>query len=271
MATIPTPLRAGLETDAGGNYPSQLNQRELRLLWAALKNKNLEDTFRQALVVSNFDDAAGTIYTGDAAEVLGFDSGLANYEVYQAAVASAAVVAPYQSADGLELQPVAAGDALELSNGITSLSRCAFTVGTDAEFFWEATVKIDDISDVTEIFAGFRKAAAYTADPDDYTDMAAFHVGATDDGRISLATILNDAATTMTDTTESDWTDGGSHTLRVEVNRLGQVKFLYDGEEPAATIAFTFDSGDVVIPFLHLNTETGDPGVSISSWRCGKK
>lgn len=251
------------------SYPRKFGVRELQLLKSALYNKNIDDTFEQALVVSNFDDADGTIYTGATAEVGSFNSGRHQYEFYQAAVASAAVVAPYQSADGLELQPVAAADALELTNGISSRSRAAFTVGTDAAFFCEAKIKIDDISDVTEFFYGFRKAEAYQADPDSYDEMAAFNVGLDADGQIEIHTILNNAATAETDTTLTDWADAGEKTLRIEVAKNGQCKFYVDGVEPTVTAAFTFDAGEVVVPFLHLNTETGDPGLSISTWRCG--
>lgn len=262
--------RLGMETEVAGNYPLKHNARERKLAETIREDKNLTDTFDQALIVSNMDNTDGTAYTGATGEVVAIHSGKAAYEVYQAAVASAAVVTPRQSADGLELKPVAAGDALELSMGTSSRGRGAMTVGTSEPFFIEATIKIDDISAVTEMFLGWRKAEAYQADPDSYDEMAAFNIGKDADGQIEIHTILNNAATAETDTTEDDWVDGGEHTLRIEVDAAGRCKFLLDGEEPAVTASFTFDDGEVVVPFLHLNSETGDPGVSISSWRVGK-
>lgn len=269
-----TANRLGIVRDAPGNSPTRHSKRERKLLETAREDKNISDTFRQALIMSNMDNADGTVYTGATAEVLAIDSGKAIYEVYQAAVNSAAVVTPYTSASGLELKPVAAADALELTNGTTSLSRAAFTVGTDADFFCEATITIDDISDVTEIFYGFRKAEAYAADPDSYDAVAAFHIGATDDGRISITTSVA-STETVVDTTLTDWVDDvagtGTHTLKIIVRKSGRVEFLFDGAAPTVTVtSFSFTAAEVVVPFLHLNTETGDPGLSISSWKVGR-
>lgn len=263
-------IELGIETDNPGNYQTRLNKRELKLAEAVREDQNIEDTFQQALAIPAMDQADGTAYTGAAAEVLAVNSGKAMYEVYQAAVATPAVVTPYQSASGLELKPVAAADALELTNGTTALSRAAYTVGASSKtVFCEATIKIDDISDVTEAFFGFRKAEAYQADPDNYDEMASIHVGDATDGQIEIHTILNGGATSETDTTLTDWADAAEKTLRIEVNQDGVCKFFVDDAEPTVTASFTFDANEVIVPFLHLNTETGDPGLSISSWKVG--
>lgn len=269
------PVILGQETDTIKNYQRKLNQREKKLAEAVLYNENIDDDFPQALVLSNMDNADGTVYTGAAGEELGFHSGRAAYEVHQAAVATPAVVTPYQSADGLEVKPVAAADALEITNGITALSRAAHVVGSflhpDKLVYFKTKIKIDDISDVTELAVGFRKAEAYQAAVDDYDEMAAFNIGADADGQIEIHTILNNAATVETDTTETDWADGGEHTLEITVDNNGVCKFYYDGAEPTVTAAFTFDAAEVIVPFLFLDTETGDPGVSVSEWKCGYK
>lgn len=266
------PVIIGQETDTVSNYQRKLNKREAKLAEAILYNENIDDDFSSALVISNMDND-GTVYTGATGETIGMHSGRAQYECYQAAVAAAAVVTPFQSADGLELKPVAAADALEISNGTTALSRAAHVVGSfvdpDKEVYFKIKMKIDDISDVTEIFCGFRKAEAYQADPDSYDEMAAFNIGKDGDGQIEIHTILNNAATAETDTTETDWADAGEHTLEIRVKNNGVTKFYYDGAEPTVTTAFTFDSGEVILPFVHMNSETGDPGVSISEWKVG--
>ncbi len=266
-----TPVKFGLEKQLGANsldYPRKFNARETKLAQAVISHKGVEDTFNQALIVSNFDDADGTIYTGAAAEVLAFNSGVAVYEAYLAAVATPAVLAPYQSADGLELRTIGVADAVELTMGNTARSRGAFTVGTSDAFFFETTFKIDTIANVTEIFCGFRKAEAYQVDPDSYAAVAGFHIGATDDGRISITTSIT-STETVTDTTLTDWVDGGSHTLRVDVSKSGACTFSFDGAAPTVTKVFSLTAAEVVIPFLHLNAETADPGLSISSWRVG--
>lgn len=267
-----TPLT--IETLLAGEYPKRFNKRELKLIEALLSDQNIDEDFQQALIVSNMDNADGSVYTGAAGEECSFHTGKNAFEFHQAAVATPAVVTPFQSADGLEVKPVAAADALEITNGITALSKAAYTVGSfpeDKTIFFECTVKIDDISDVTELAVGFRKAEAYQAAVDDYDEMAAFNIGQDADGQIEIHTILNNAATAETDTTETDWADGGEHTLRVEVANDGVCTFKYDGAEPTVTATFTFDSGEVIVPFLFLDTETGDPGVSVSAWKCGVK
>ncbi len=267
------PLILGQETDTVSNYQRKANARERKLAEAILYSENIDDDFSSALVCSNFDNTDGTIYTGAAGEKIGVHSGRAGYEYYCAA-GTAAVVAPYQSADGLEVKPQITAGAVEMTNGTTALSRAAHVVGsllaTDAkEIYFKTKIKIDDISDVTELWVGMRKAEAYQADPENYDELVAFNIGKDADGQIEIHTILNGATTVETDTTETDWANGGEHTLEIRVTNGGVVSFLYDGATPTVTKAFTFDSGEVILPFLHLDTETGDPGVSISEWKVG--
>lgn len=265
-------IAIGIETDVAGNYQQRLNNREKKVVESVINNENIDDDFPQALVVSNFDNVDGTIYTGAAAEVLSFHSGRAAYEVYQAAVATPAVIAPFQNSTGLVLQPVAAADAFELTNGTTALAKSAYVVGSflrGKKIYFEATIKIADISDVTEAFFGWRKAEAYQVDPDSYAAVAAFHIGATDDGRISITTSVS-STETVVDTTLADWADGETHTLRIEVTDEGLCKFLYDAAAPTVDVpGFSFTAAEVIVPFFHVNTETGDPVVSISSWEVG--
>jgi hypothetical protein len=268
------PMILGQETDTIKNYQRVPNAREKKLAEAILYSENIDDDFSSAIVVSNFDNADGTIYTGAAGEELGFHSGRAAYEMHVAAAATPAVIAPFQSADGLELKPVAAADALEITNGTTALSRAAHVVGsllaTDAkEVYFKCKFKIDDISDVTEMAIGWRKAEAYQAAVDDYDEMASINIGQDADGQVEIHTILNNGTTTETDTTETDVVDGGEHTVEIRVKNNGVCTFYWDGAEPTVTAAFTFDSGEVIVPFVFLDTETGDPGVSISEWKCG--
>ncbi len=170
----------------------------------------------------------------------------------------------------MELKPVAAADALELTNGITSLSKAAHTVGSlkQPKIFFQTKIKIDDISDVTEMFIGFRKAEAYQVDPDSYAAVAAFHIGATDDGRISITTSVS-STETVVDTTLTDWGDGDEKTLRIEVQNDGKCSFFVDGATPTVTASFSFTAAEVIVPFIHMNSETGDPGVSISQYQVG--
>jgi hypothetical protein len=113
---------------------------------------------------------------------------------------------------------------------------------------------------------GFRKAAAYTANIDDYTDFAVLNVIS---GDIYIETADDNAATTSTDTTDN-WADGASKTLEVYVSAAGVVTYKIDGVAPTTTAAFTFDNGDTVVPFFYfLHAADVAGSVLLESWECG--
>jgi hypothetical protein len=268
-------------------YPKLHDAREVRLYDTLKNDRNSQDDFKGCdPVVSACVSNGTTPLPAEAAvgQIISFQTDRLKYEMYYAVGNSTGTMLysmPYLSADGLEITLDAdntdGATAIEFNNGTTARSRNAYTIGTDPAFFFEATLKIDDISDLEEIFMGFRKAEAYQADPDDYDEAVGFHIGETGatvaDGQINLFKILNNAATSYVDTTETDWADAGEHTLRVEVSQQGVVTWYYDNLVPVVSSTFTFDNGEVVLPFLYLDATTGstngDPGVSISSWKCG--
>lgn len=177
------------------------------------------------------------------------------------------ITAPSLSATGLDIgMDQTDNDGVELSHGITAKSRHSFTVGTDGPFFLRVKFKIADVSGTDDCAIGFRKAAAYGANIDDYTDMAVLNVIS---GDINIETILNNAATTTTDTTDN-WADGETHTLQVNVSAAGVVTYKLDGAAPTTVAAFTFDSADTVVPFmffLHASDVAG--AVELIEWECG--
>jgi hypothetical protein len=161
--------------------------------------------------------------------------------------------APVLHADGLDVtMDETANDGVEISQGITARSRSAFVVGTDAAFYAKLKIKIPDVSGTDDCAFGFRKAEAYQANIDDYDEMACLNVIA---GNITIETILNNAATTSTDTTD-DFADGETHTLEVYVSAAGVVTYKIDGVAPTVTAAFTFDAAEVVVPFFYFLHDT---------------
>lgn len=160
-----------------------------------------------------------------------------------------------------------ASDGWEFTTGLGSGNFRKFVIDTDNPFFVRVRMTIADVTGLAECAVGFRKQAAYAAAIDDYTDMAAFNIQA---GVVNLETILNNAATTTTDTTLTDWADAATHTLEVRVDNTGAVTYLYDDAEPTVVAAFTFDSGDTVIPFLHILQSADLSGaVTILEFECG--
>lgn len=179
------------------------------------------------------------------------------------------ILAPVLTTTGLDIgMDQTDNDGVEITQGITSKSRSAFVVGTAKSFFFEATLKVADISGTDDCAVGFRKAEAYQANIDDYDELACLNVIS---GTVKQETILNNAATTTTANTDT-LADGGTVILRVEVDYNGLVTFLIDGVAPtvAQTSAFSFDADEVVVPFVYFLQAATSPGAcTISKWEVG--
>lgn len=177
------------------------------------------------------------------------------------------IVSPVSHADGLNIgMDQTDNDGVEVSQGITNGSKSAFTVGTSAAFYAKCSFSIADVSGTDDCAFGFRKAEAYQAAIDNYDEMACLNVIS---GNITIETILNNGATSSTDTTD-DWADGEEHTLEVYVSAAGVVTFKIDGAAPTTTATFTFDDAEVVIPFfyfLHASDVAG--AVVLTKWEVG--
>lgn len=257
-------------------YPTAHNARELKLAETILADANINETFNTPLVWSSVDQEGNLINVAApaAGDEVAFRTGKHNMLMHIVSINGTAIQSmPYVSADGLEMNvddnATDGTTGIEIATGILPNTREAMTVG-QADFVFEATVTVDDISDVTELTLGLRKAEAFQAATDNYDEMAAFNIGEDADGQIEIHTILNNAATVDTDTTLADWVDGGTHTMKIIVRKNGACEFFFDGATPPVTATFAFDAGEVLIPFIHVTCETGDPGVSVSSLKAGK-
>lgn len=201
--------------------------------------------------------------TAGVANVMAIGQNMFEY----AAKGTQTITAPSIVANGLNIgMDQTANDGVEIGHGITSRSKHAYTIGVD-EVFISVQFSIEDVSGTDDCLVGFRKTQAYQANVDDYTDMAALNVIA---GAINIETILNNAATTTTDTTDT-WANEETHTLEVRISKTGAVTYLIDNEPPTVTAAFTFDAGDVVVPFLFFLNDTDLAGeVALKNWQVGK-
>lgn len=172
-------------------------------------------------------------------------------------------IVPTYGASGLTLDLDAADDeGAEYSAPLQTNSSKQFVVGKQ-EFSLYAKFSIADVSDTDDCAFGFRKKEAYQANLDDYDEMACLNVIA---GDIKIETILNAGATTTTDTTQN-WADGETHSLEVYVDINGAVTYKIDGAKPTTTAAFSFDAGEVVVPFAYvLNAAASAPGVVTSEF-----
>jgi len=154
-------------------------------------------------------------------------------------------------------------DGLEIYGGQMSASGRAFVVGDDPAFKFCATVAVADVSGTDEFHIGFRAAGVANATFDNYTDLAS--IGPVS-GNITIETILNNAATVTTDTTD-DAADGTAVAYCVLVSDTGAVTYTIDGGAPSATAAFTFDDGEMVVPFIHFLQASDLTGeVDVTLW-----
>lgn len=208
----------------------------------------------------------GEVADGTAADVQAMHCSRNLFELVYLG-AGQTILAPSIAAAGLDVSLDGAdNDGIELTMGITSRSKAAFTVGTDPAFYAKLKFTIADVSDTDDCAFGFRKAEAYQANIDDYDEMAVLNVIS---GDINIETILNAGATTTTDTTD-DWADTGQHTLEVYVSEAGVVTYKIDGDPPTTTAAFTFDDGEVVVPFFYfLHAAASSAGIVLDEFECG--
>lgn len=274
--------RLGIVTDAATSLHNRHSSAEKKLVETIKNDKNIEDNFDGQLIVSiaNNKDGASTALLLAAEPAAGDELALRSakgnpFEAHVVTVESTGTALwnlPFVSASGLELNLDILGgiNAIEISNGILSTSRSAMTVGQN-RWMAEAKIKVDTIANVGEMWFGLRKAEAYQADPDNYDEMACFNIGqGVNTGVIEIHTILNNGATSETASGATALVDGDDKTFRIVCNVDGKIECYINGERVASSVSFAFDASEVVVPFLHCTAVTGDPGVSISSWKIGK-
>lgn len=189
-------------------------------------------------------------------------------------IGAATVVSPVLNADGLLLdQDNTNTEGAHYSANQQTLSDRSFIVGK-TPFSVVARVVAADWTDA-QFLVGFRKKAAYTADYNDYTDLAAIGGGAADGDSIYTFGILNNAATVATDS-NVNFADAVSMLLKVSVDINGTVTASFANASggwtnasiySVGTTALVLDSGDEMIPFFQFtNIAGGDPDLVISEF-----
>lgn len=238
-----------------------------------VNNHSLFNSDRRLHTYETFDidpvtsKKAGGAAGGTAGDenVMGFQFNQFEYHI----LGTQTITAPSLAATGLDINmDQTDNDGVEISQGILANAMHAYTVGTDGPFFFRVKLSIADVSGTDDCAVGFRKAEAYQANLDDYDEMACLNVIS---GAINIETILNGAATSTTDTTDTV-ADGVTVTLQVNVSKAGVVTYKIDGVAPSTnpSSSFTFDSSEVVVPFLFfLNSSDVAGAVVIQEWECG--
>lgn len=182
------------------------------------------------------------------------------------------IIAPRMSSTGLLTSlDLTASEGAEYNFGAArNNSPFAFTIGTSPAFFIELAVNSADVSGLDPFIVGFRKVQANDATFTNYTDFAGIGARATTATDVCvIQTDLNNAGEVITNTTTA-WTDGQTKTFKVLVSAAGVVTYTINGVAPAVTAAFTFDSTDVVVPFIrHLFGATTPAALNWVSLRIG--
>ena len=181
------------------------------------------------------------------------------------------IIAPRMDANGLLISlDLTNTEGAEYNFGARNLSKCAFTIGTSAAFFFQVGLYINDMDGAAPYVIGFRKVEANNATFADYTDYATIGmIAGSSTTNIVTATELNAGGQTVTDTTDAWGGDGSTNTLAVLVSAAGVVTYTINGSAPSASAAFTFDNGDVVMPFIRIGHSAAATQVDITSLKCG--
>jgi len=165
----------------------------------------------------------------------------------------------------------------------------AYTVGTSKPYSFRATMRVADVSGSDAFGIGWRKVQAYAAataplfiaagDPT-YTDLAFLGIAAAAAAPATIRTLtdLNDSGVPVVTSTGFTWADTKVHTLEVRLygrrvyyfingQRLGD-RVAKDGLGAALTAqdtltppAFSFDTGDILVPFIFNRYATTTPGL----------
>jgi len=160
------------------------------------------------------------------------------------------------TANGLEVsQDQTDDDGVEYIFGgsLGAQNPYSYTCGTTPATFARLKFTIADVTGTDDCAFGFRKREASQANIDDYDEAAYLNAIA---GNIKSETILNGAATTVS-ATLGTWADGAKKELMV-VLRGRVASFYIDGAAKGGT--FTFDSGEVLVPFFFFLQDAVAPG-----------
>lgn len=236
-----------------------------------LNRTGFDITFKSSPLICTAANTGG-VATGAGGDInlLSFAQGIV---MEQFMIGTQTIIKPVMDASGLLCSlDLTNTDGVEYNFGAArSLSEYAFTVGTDAAFFFEVEMKVADISGGAPYFIGFRKAEANNATMSSYTDYYAIGLNAvTSATNVTLAKELNGGGQTLQDSGTA-WTggDGGTVTLKVLVSAAGVTTATIDGGAPSSPLAHTFDSADVICPYIHLVHNADAGAVHIVSMKCG--
>lgn len=151
--------------------------------------------------------------------------------------------------------------------GNIAYNRYAHLVGTTPESFIKATIYIEDADGTDGLLIGWRKQENFTADYNDYNDLAAM-------GDISaalkVAEIQTNAAT-VTSASLGTITDGAAYTFEVRVKKNGKVSYFYNGAQVNPATTYQFTNALNLVPFLFFIQDTNVTEVYLQKLEIGRR
>ena len=173
--------------------------------------------------------------------------------------------------NGLSVLPTQTDDigfGWVFATGFNADSPGNYTIGTSPAFFWRMQFTISSVAGTDECVFGLRKSESFQADYEAYDEMAAFNIDA---GNVFVETIINGVGPTKVDS-GINWLDTETHEVMMVVGNpgtaLGAVEFFYDGDSIGVN-PFTFDDGEVVVPFFQAIQDIGLTNVYWNQYEYG--
>lgn len=195
---------------------------------------------------------------------------LANGNAMQAASLGAGqTLPPAMVAGGLNIGgDQAADEGYEVFSHALLATGKPLVIGTTPAFSFEVGLTVEDVSGSDDLQCGLRKVAAVNAAINSYTDYATLGWNAAaNPADIDIETDNDGAGVTTTNTTDT-LADGVSTNWKFFVSATGAVTYTIDGAAPTVTAAYSFDDGDLVIPFCRVLNDTALAGaVTIDLWQ----
>jgi len=206
-----------------------------------------------ATVPSAIMTIAGVVQSASAQQL---DIGYFGPHAFIFAQATAQTILPTMGTNGLDISgDEVNGESYEMFAGILGASGRPAVVGYDPAFYFCATVTTQDASGTNELQIGWRSATeTETATLTSYSNYFVVGIYSTDttDPAPIFSMAGNDGSDTSQAHTDFTFADAASHKFCVNVSAAGVTTATMDGVSPTTPLAFTFDDGDSLIPFINM-------------------
>lgn len=221
-----------------------------------------------AAVPSALMTIAGVVQSASAQQL---DIGYFGPHAFIFAQSTAQTVLPVMDAIGLDISgDQVSAEAYEMFAGVLGAIGRPAVVGKDPAFYFCATIEVADASGASDIHVGWRSwTETQVKLITSYSNYATIGAEGTADPNTIQILTGNDGTDVVTDTTNT-WADLASKKLCTIVSGAGAATYTINGAAPTTTVAYTFDDGDSLIPFIAVEQSADLSGaIDITSWEVG--